>query len=189
VNEHRISARDAEELAACFTAHARSLFGYACVVTRGDRVLAEDLVQAAFERAGRAWCTLRCVAEDQRGGWLRATLVNIAVSGFRRDAAFRARLARIEARYRPAQADTPAEAFSSIALERCWKIIEGLPERQHAVALLRWQQDLKESEIAAALGIGEKTVSVHLYRARCALIAQLGPDYPFGRDNLEGEPS
>jgi RNA polymerase sigma-70 factor (sigma-E family) len=85
VSEHRISARDAEELAACFTAHARSLFGYACVVTRGDRVLAEDLVQAAFESAGRAWCTLRCVAEDQRGGWLSATLVNIAVSSSGRD--------------------------------------------------------------------------------------------------------
>jgi RNA polymerase sigma factor (sigma-70 family) len=187
VGEERISARDAEELAACFMAHARNLFGYACVVTRGDRVLAEDLVQAAFERAGRAWGTLQCLAEDQRGGWLRATLVNIAMSGFRRDAAFRARLPRIEARYRPAQADTPAEAFSSIALERCWKIIEGLPERQHAVALLRWQQDMKESEIAAALGICEKTVSVHLYRARSALIAQLGPDYPFASDNLEGE--
>ena len=54
-----------------------------------------------------------------------------------------------------------------------------MPERQHAVALLRWQQDMKESEIAAVLGIAEKSVSVHLHRARRKLIAQLGPDYPF----------
>ena len=47
----RSPARDAEELAACFTAHARELFGYACVLARGDRALAEDLVQAAFEAA------------------------------------------------------------------------------------------------------------------------------------------
>ncbi|HEX9355556.1 MAG TPA: sigma-70 family RNA polymerase sigma factor, partial [Streptosporangiaceae bacterium] len=145
------------------------------------------LVQAAFEAAGRAWPALRCLADDQRRGWLRATLANIAVSGFRREAAFRDRLARIEARYRKAQADTAEQAFSSIVLERCWQIIQGMPERQHAVALLRWQQDMKEGEIAAALGMAEKTVSAHLHRARRKLIAQLGPDYPFTRDP-EGAP-
>jgi len=186
VGDDKISSRDAEELEACFNAHARDLFGYACVVARGDRALAEDLVQAAFEAAGRAWWSLRCMDEDRRRGWLRATLANIAVSGFRRDAAFRARLSRIEARYRKTAADTAAEAFSSIVLQRCWQIVQGLPERQHAVALLRWQQDMKESEIAAALGIAEKTVSVHLRRARRELIAQLGPDYPFASDDPEG---
>jgi RNA polymerase sigma-70 factor, ECF subfamily len=108
------------------------------------------------------------------------------VGGFRRDAAFRDRLPRIEARYRKTPADTPAQAFSAMALQRCWQIIDGMPERQHAVALLRWQQDMKESEIAAALGIAEKTVSAHLRRARRKLIAQLGADYPFDSDNREG---
>jgi RNA polymerase sigma factor (sigma-70 family) len=189
VGDEKISARDAEELAACFTAHAHDLFGYACVMARGDRALADDLVQAAFEAAGRAWQTLRCLADDQRRGWLRATLANIAVSGFRREAAFRDRLPRIEARYRKTQADTPEQAFSEIALERCWQIIQGMPERQHAVALLRWQQDMKEGEIAAALGMAEKTVSAHLHRARRKLIAQLGPDYPFASDDPEGASS
>ncbi len=188
MGDEKISARDAEELAACFRAHAGGLFGYACVLARGDRALGEDLVQAAFEAAGRAWQVLRCLAEEQRCGWLRATLANIAVSGFRRDAAFRDRLPRIEARYRKTQADTPAEAFSSIVLQRCWQVIEGLPDRQQAVALLRWQQDMKESEIAAALGMAEKTVSTHVHRARRKLIAQLGPDYPFAGDDLEGAP-
>jgi RNA polymerase sigma-70 factor (ECF subfamily) len=186
VGDEKISPRDAEELAACFTAHARDLFGYACVLARWDRALADDLVQATFEAAGRAWWSLRCLAENQRRGWLRATLANIMVSGFRRDAALRDRLPRIEVRYRKTEADTPAEAFSSMTLQRCWKIIEGMPERQHAVALLRWQQDMKESEIAAALGIAEKTVGAHLRRARCKLIAQLGPDYPFASDDPEG---
>jgi RNA polymerase sigma-70 factor, ECF subfamily len=186
VGDGQISARDAEELAACFTAHARHLFGYACVVSRGDRALAEDLVQAAFEAAGRAWWSLRCLAEDQRRGWLRATLANIAVSGYRRDAAFRERLARIEARYRKSPADTLAQAFCSMTLQRCWQIIQDMPDRQHAVALLRWQQDMKESEIAAALGIAEKTVSTHLRRARRKLITELGPDYPFGSHDREG---
>jgi RNA polymerase sigma factor (sigma-70 family) len=189
VGHDKISPRDAEELAACFATHARDLFGYACVISRGDHALADDLVQAAFEAAGGAWWTLRCLAEDQRRGWLRKTLANIAVSGFRRDAAFRERLPRIEARYRKARADTPAEALSSIALERCWQTIEAMPERQHAVALLRWQQDMKEAEIAVALGMAEKTVSVHLHRARRKLIAQLGPDYPCGPGDAEGASS
>lgn len=182
MGEERFSPRDAGELAECFSACARELFGYACVVTRGDRALADDLVQAAFEAAGRAWWTVRCLPVDQRRGWLRTTLANIAVSGYRRDKAFRDRLPRIEARYRRSQADTPAEALSSITLQRCWQIIESMPERQHAVALLRWQQDMKEGEIAAVLGIAEKTVSAHLHRARRKLVTALGPDYPFASE-------
>ena len=188
MSEGRISAQEAEELAACFTADAPGLFGYACVLTRGDRALADDLVQAAFEAAGRAWPVLRCLADAQRRAWLRTTLANTAVSGYRREAAFRDRLPRIESRYRVTPADPAEHAFSSVVLERCWKIIQALPERQHVVAMLRWQQDMKESEIAAALGMAEKTVATHLHRVRRKLIAQLGPDYPFTAEP-EGAPS
>jgi RNA polymerase sigma factor (sigma-70 family) len=159
------------------------------VLTRGDRALAEDLVQAAFEAAGQAWQVLGYLAEEQRYGWLRRTLANIAVDGFRRETAFRDRLPRIEVLHRKIQADPPEQVFSSIALERCWRIIQGLPERQHAVAMLRWQLDMKESEIATVLGIDEKTVSVHLHRVRHKLIVQLGPDYPFDGDESEGAAS
>jgi RNA polymerase sigma factor (sigma-70 family) len=186
VGEERICPRDAGELAACFAAHAVGLFGYACVLGRGDRALADDLVQAAFEAAAREWGILRCLAEEQRRAWLRTTVANIAVSGFRREAAWRDRLPRIEARYRKAPVDLPALAFSSIVLERCWQIIQDMPDRQHAVAALRWQQGMKQAEIAAALGMTEKTVSAHLSQARRRLIAQLGRDYPFGSDDGEG---
>jgi DNA-directed RNA polymerase specialized sigma24 family protein len=67
-------SRDAEELAACFTVHARDLFGYACVLTDADRPLADHLVQAAFEAAAAVWCTLRGLPADQRHDWLRDTL-------------------------------------------------------------------------------------------------------------------
>jgi RNA polymerase sigma-70 factor, ECF subfamily len=189
VREGKISPREAEELAVCFEAHARDLFGYACVVTRGDRALAEDLVQAAFEAAAGAWPALRGLAEERRQGWLCRTLANIAVNGFRREAAFRDRLPRIETLYRKIQVDPLEQAFSSIALERCWRVIQGLPEQQHAVALLRWGLDMKESEIAAVLDMAEKTVSVHLYRVRRKLLLQLGADYPFDEGAPEGASS
>jgi len=111
------------------------------------------------------------------------------VGGVRCKAAFRDLLPRIEARYRKIQADPPEQAFSLIALERCWQIIRGLPDRQHAVALLRWGLDMKEVEIASVLGIDEKTVSVHLYRVRRKLIAQLGPDHTFPGDAPDGASS
>jgi RNA polymerase sigma-70 factor (sigma-E family) len=88
VSDEKISPHDAGELAACFAAHARDLFGYACVFVQGDRALADNLVQAAFEAAGRAWPGLRSTAEDQRRGWLRQTLATIAVSGLGGEAAF-----------------------------------------------------------------------------------------------------
>jgi RNA polymerase sigma factor (sigma-70 family) len=186
VSEGRISPHDAQELEACFRAQAGDLFGYACAVTRGDQALAHDLVQAAFEAAARAWPKLRGLAQEQRDSWLRRTLANIAVTGFRREAAFRDRLPRIELLYRKVPADPLEQAFSAITLERCWQVIGGLPEQQHATALMRWGLDMKEAEIAAALGIGEKTVSVHLYRVRRKLLLHLGADYPFDDDAPEG---
>lgn len=182
----RISAREAEELSACFAAHARWLFGYAGVLLRGDIALADDLVQAAFEAAGRAWCTVGMLSGDLQRAWLRTTLTNIAISGFRREAAFRDRLPQIEARYRGLPADTAGEALSSMAMKRCWQIISAMPERQHAVAMLRWHQGMKEAEIAAALGMAEKTVATHLRRARLKLIAQLGSEFPCAGSDGEG---
>ena len=189
MGDGRITPHDADELAALLRGARRRLFGYACVMARGDRVLADDLVQATFEAAGRVWQTLRGLAEEQLRGWLRTTLANIAASSFRREAAFRDRLPRIEVRYRETQADPSEQAFSSIVLERCWRIIREMPPRQYAVAVLRWQLDMKEAEIAAVLGMAEKTVSAQLYRARRKLIAQLGPDHPFTRDDSEGTSS
>jgi RNA polymerase sigma-70 factor (ECF subfamily) len=159
------------------------------VLTRGDQALARDLVQAAFEAAARTWPGLRGLAGEQQRGWLYQTLANIAVSGFRREAAFRDRLPRIEYMYRRAQVDPLEQAFSPIMLERCWQVIEGLPERQHAVAMLRWGLDMKQHEIAAVLNMTEKTVSVHLYRVRNKLVAQLGGDYPFDGGTPEGASS
>ena len=161
-------------------------FGCAGVLTRGDEAQAADLVQAAFEAAGHAWPVLEYLADEPRRGWLRRTLGNIAVDGFCRETAFRDRLPRSEARYRKIQAAPSEQAFSSIALEQCWQIILGLPQRQHAVALLRWQLDMKESEIATFLGVDEKTVSVQLHRVRGKLIVPLGPVHLADDDAPEG---
>jgi RNA polymerase sigma-70 factor (ECF subfamily) len=159
------------------------------VLTRGDQALAHDLVQAAFEAAALTWPSLQGLADEQRRNWLYRTLANLAVNGFRREAAFRDRLPRIEVLYRKVQVDPLEQAISSIRLELCWQVIRDLPKQQHAVALLRWGLDMKQDEIAAVLKMSEKTVSVHLSRVRRRLREKLGENYPFDGDTQEGASS
>ena len=99
----------------------------------------------------------------------------------RREEAFRRRQPDIQARYQATAADTAAEALNAIALERAREIIEGLPPRQRACALMRWQDRMRAAEIAAALGVAEGTVHAHLHAARGKLVAGLDRYYPFGQ--------
>ena len=151
--------------------------------TRGDRELAADLVQDTFEAAARAWTRLRRRGGTQQRAWLLGTLANKHISDFRRREAFRRKQPDILARYRGATSDTAARALNSIALEQARKIIEDMPPRQKKVALMRWQDHMKASEIAAELGIAESTVHAHLHTARGKLVAGLERYYPFGIDN------
>jgi RNA polymerase sigma factor (sigma-70 family) len=185
----QITPHDADELARCFTAQAPRLFGYACALARGDPAQAADLVQATFEDAGRSWPALRGLAAEQLHSWLRSTLAQLAVGSGRREAAFRDRLPYVEVRCPKTTADPPGQAFSPGTLERCWQIIREMPEREYTAAMLRWQLDMKEAEIAAILGVAEKTVRAQLDWTRRKLIAQLGPDHPFTRDDPEGASS
>lgn len=189
MGDEHITPSDADELASCFATHARTVFGYACALTRGDRPRAGDLVQATFEAAAEAWPVLRDLAEDQRRSWLRRTVANAAVRSFRREAGFRDRLARIEGRHRRTPGGSGNVVFSPVALERCEQIIAGLPERQHVIALMRWHLDMKEAEIAAVLDVGEATVSSTLDRVAHKLMAPLEPGHGAGESAQEGAAS
>lgn len=79
-----------------------------------------------------------------------------------------------------------AAALDVIALRRFQEVVESLPARQHVIARMRWQEGMKVNEIAAELGIAEGTVGAQLYTVRRKLVAELGPYYPFGRDDAEG---
>jgi RNA polymerase sigma factor (sigma-70 family) len=187
--EPRIPRRHVAELSAFFASHDHWLFGHACVRTRGDRELAADLVQDTFEAAARAWAMLRGHAEGRQRAWLLGTLTNKDISDFRRRQAFRRRQPDIQARYQPAAADTAEQALSAIALERAREIIGEMPPRQQEIALMRWQDRMKATEIAAALGVAEGTVHAHLHTARGKLVAGLEQYYPFGRDDGKGAAS
>lgn len=191
--EARIARGHVAELSCFFTAHDEWLFGHACVRAGGDREMAADLVQDTFEAAARAWATLREHDSRRQRAWLLATLANKNVSEYRRRDAFHRRETEIHARYQATATDTMAQALNEIALARAREIIEGMPPRQRQVALMRWQDHMKTTEIAAKLGVAEGTVHAHLHAARGKLITGLEPYYPmakYGRDgNGDGQDS
>jgi RNA polymerase sigma-70 factor, ECF subfamily len=182
----RLSPSEADELAGCFRANAKALFGYACVVTRGDQALADDLVQQTFQAAARAWSTLRNLDKDKVRAWLRTTMHHLAVSEFRHNEMARRMQGDVEQRYRTAQPDTAHDALTAIALERCWQVIATMPERQHLIALMYWRIGMKQSEIAEALCIARGTVAAQLHGARKKLLAELKERNPFAQDGMEG---
>jgi RNA polymerase sigma-70 factor (ECF subfamily) len=176
-----------KELADFFAAHDRWLFGHACVRTLGDRELAADLVQDTFEAAAIAWAALRGHPSGRQRAWLLGTLAHKDISELRRQLAFRRRQPEIHARYQPTAADTEAAALNAIALARAREVIDAMPPRQREIALMRWRDRMRATDIAAALGIAEGTVHAQLHGARRKLVAGLERYYPFGTDSDSAE--
>ncbi len=92
-------------------------------------------------------------------------------------------------KYQAAEPDPEQQALSALALERAVEIIEGLAARQREIALMKWNDHMKESEIAAKLGCTKGAVSAQVHEIRRKLIDGLGPYYPFAGDDGEGEAS
>jgi RNA polymerase sigma-70 factor (ECF subfamily) len=55
-----------------------------------------------------------------------------------------------------------------------WQVSQSLPDRQRTVFLLRFVEDMDLLEIAAATGMKEGTVKIHLFRALHAIRERLG---------------
>lgn len=194
-DDRKIPEHYVAEVARFYEAHARWLFGHACLRTQRDRELAAarelaaDLVQDTFEAAALDWETVRGLAPAQQRAWLRTTLSHKETSHFRRRAAFRRKQPELNRKYQGAEADTEQQALCALALERAAKIIEDLPAGQKRIALMKWNDHMKEAEIAAELGCAKGTVAAQVYKIRRKLIDGLGPYYPFAGDDGEGEAS
>lgn len=188
----RMPDHHAAELGTFFQAHSGWLYGHAYLRLGQDegtgarRELAADLVQEAFEAAARNWPTLRDLSEGQQKKWLSTTLSRMETSQFRRRTLLRRKLPELHARYQRSTADTEQMAISEIALAVAGKIIEGLPGKQKRIALMKWNEHMKNSEIAAELGCTENSVAVQVSHIRRKLTDGLGAYYPFAADSGEG---
>jgi RNA polymerase sigma-70 factor (sigma-E family) len=130
----------------------------------GDRVLAEDIVQAFTRLVGR----LRHLRDPGVfGAYLRRTIVNLATSHFRRRRVERAYLERsataLEAEINPNQ---ELDATLHEALLR-------LPERQRTAIVLRFYEDLSDVQTAEILRCSPGTVRSLVSRGLKTLRSEL----------------
>jgi RNA polymerase sigma-70 factor (ECF subfamily) len=134
-----------------------------------DAAAAEDCVQEAFVRAFKAWPRWRPDAPAE--AWLHRIALNVAASHRRyqrlRDVGeVLRRFGRPELERDPAAVVERSDLLD--ALRR-------LPPRQAAAIVLRHYHGYTNREIAAALGVPERTVASRLAAARERLQQELGP--------------
>jgi RNA polymerase sigma-70 factor (sigma-E family) len=120
------------------------------VLLAGNREAGEDLLQTAVERLLRRWGRI----DGDPEGYVRRTLCNLAIDGYRRAGRWRQkeRLLRTELRQ-------PQDATGDVDLrDALVRLLLQLPARQRAVLVLRYWEQLTDAEAAAVLGCSEGTV-------------------------------
>ncbi|NUR61572.1 MAG: SigE family RNA polymerase sigma factor [Catenulispora sp.] len=146
-------------------ARSAALFRTAVLIV-GDRHAAEDLVQSALERAYRHWG--RVSAMDAPEAYVRRILANLAMDHFR--AAGRRPVELLE--YDGAAPDVYPDVDEHDAVIR---ILRELPPRMRTVLVLRYFDDLTETQVAEVLGITVGTVKSQGARALAKLREAMAP--------------
>jgi RNA polymerase sigma-70 factor (sigma-E family) len=137
------------------------LLRYATMLT-GEREQAADLVQDVLVKTYRRWA--RISDADHPDRYIMRMVTNGYLSWRR------SRSARLIA-----AGDLPDEArqddfASDHALrEDMWQRLARLPRRQRAVVVLRYYEQLADSEIADLLGCAQPTVRAHAHKALTTL--------------------
>ena len=120
------------------------------VLLTGSREAGEDLLQSAVERLLRRWRRF----DGDPEGYLRRTLCNLAIDGYRRAGRWRQKERLL--RTGPWQTqDVTCDVDLRDALVR---LLVRLPARQRTVLVLRYWEQLTDAETAAVLGCAEGTV-------------------------------
>jgi len=160
----RASLADLEReaaLARLFDAHHTPLLRLAVLLgAEGD---AEDIVSEAFYELYRKWSRLR--SPDAALAYLRAVVCNLVRMRLRR-----LQVARKHADHVVESVGSPeAEVLLREDQRRLVEAIRRLPTRQREALVLRYWLDLRESEIAAAMGISQGAVKSHTSRGMATL--------------------
>jgi len=157
-----------EGFAAFYQQTAPRLRGYLARLA-ADADLADDLLQEAYIRLIHA----APVEEAERRAYLYRTATNLAFDHFRR-----ARREQTGLRFwklRQPVAAAPRDPATGVQ-----RIFALLNPRERALLWLAYVEEASHAEIAAALGCGEKSVRVLLFRARRRMEALLA------RHNIKG---
>jgi RNA polymerase sigma-70 factor (ECF subfamily) len=141
----------------------------------GDPAEAQDCAQDAFVHAFRAWNRWRPDAPAE--AWIHRIAVNLAIS-YRRRAHLRSVGELLRRLGRPAGAADPAVIASQPDILSALRTI---PPKLAAAIVLRHYHGYNNREIAAAIGVSERTVGTRLRQAAERLRAILDPDFSLDR--------
>ncbi|WP_190129554.1 SigE family RNA polymerase sigma factor [Streptomyces mashuensis] len=121
---------------------------------------AEDLLQTALTKTYLAWDRI----EDHRAldGYVRRALVNTRTSQWRKRRVDEFPCDELPERETRPVAD-PAE--QQALRDAMWRAVHRLPDRQRAMVVLRYYEDLSESQTAELLGVSVGTVKSAVSRA------------------------
>ena len=125
----------------------------------GSREEAQDVTQTVFLKAYQALAT--CDRQRRFFSWIYRILINECLNALR---ARRPTQVIEETMASPAPAADPVETVET--RRRVRKALLLLPEAQRDVILLRHFAEMRYEQIAAALGVPEKTVKSRLFSAR-----------------------
>ena len=151
-----------------------------------DRAAAEDCAQDAFVQAFRAWKRWRPEAPAE--AWVHRIAVNRAIS-YRRAARLRGVTETVRRLGRPAPPPDPAQVAVRPDLLTA---LRSIAPRLAAAIVLRHYHGYNNREIAAALGVSERTVGARLREAADQLRTALELDFSldgadaFSSDRNEG---
>lgn len=166
VREQRTTASSSGHLERLYRAYAAEALRLSYLLT-GDRGLAEDLTQEAFARVLGRFHDLR----DRDAFWwyLRRTIVNLSHSHFRRR--------RVERDWADRQRPEIATSQPDVAeRERLRQALATLRPQQRAAIVLRYYEDLPESQTAEILGVAVGTVKSMVSRGMEKLREELSRD-------------
>jgi RNA polymerase sigma-70 factor (sigma-E family) len=162
-----------ERFSAFVTVRWSSLVRTAYLLT-GDHHEAEDLVQTTLVKLYPRW---RGIREDEATGYLRQALINNNRSRLRRR--------RVVQLLTPFLPETPAPVEADRDSDALVRALATLPERQRAVVVLRYWEDLSVEQTAYELGCSPGTVKSQASRALAKLRAD--PDLVNLANDLIGE--
>lgn len=138
-------------------AHQPTMLRVAYLLTGGDQVRADDVVQAVWVRlhAAGTWKAIR-----DPGGYLHRAVVNEWRTQLKSNTRFQ-------------HDEEPVAGASGPILDEAavdtrmwvWDALEVLPERQRAAIILRYYLDLDDRDTARALGCTRATVRSLIHRA------------------------
>jgi RNA polymerase sigma-70 factor (sigma-E family) len=146
-------------------ARSRALLGTAYLLT-GDRQRGEDLLQTALLKTYLAWPRLRETRAVE--AYVRRTMVTTNISWWRR---------RWQGEVPTADLPEGVEPDPGEAADRrseLWPHLVALPPRQRTAVVLRFYEDLSETQVAEQMGCSVGTVKSQVHRALATLRARLG---------------